>query len=245
MAPMPTSGVDAHRLQNRRQFDAAGMTCRSSRGGNTIEPRQYLGADLADERNIERVRQAVHGMAVESDAIAESLLQSMPEVIAQGAHPIHRLQGRAQARRPCRGRPRAGRSRCPRAGHSHVRRHESAVRAIRRGARTGRRRPWRIELVAGDRQQIDSEFVDSRLEFCRRTALHRCETGRRARGRSRAQSSIGWMVPTSLLACMMLTRIVRGVIALRRSSGSTRPVPSTGRIGHPRAKPLKKSAAAR
>ena len=45
----------------------------------------------------------------------------------------------------------------------------------------------------------------------------------------RLHSAIGWIVPTSLLACMMLTRIVRGVIARRRSSGSTRPKRSTGR----------------
>jgi len=38
----------------------------------------------------------------------------------------------------------------------------------------------------------------------------------------------GYNKPPSLLACMMLTRRVRGVIALRRSLGLIRPIPSTG-----------------
>ena len=49
-------------------------------------------------------------------------------------------------------------------------------------------------------------------------------------------SSIGCMVPTSLLACMMLTRMVRGVIARRTSSGSTRPERSTGTTAYAVAK---------
>ena len=89
-------GRDAHRFQNRRQLDAAGVTRRSRRGRDTIEPRQYLGADPADEGNIERVRQAMRRMSVEDHAITELLLQLLPEVVAQGAHPIH---GRKVARK--------------------------------------------------------------------------------------------------------------------------------------------------
>src|SRR5215472_10900952 len=37
-------GRDAHRLQNRRQLDASGMTRRSRGGRHAIEPRQYLAA---------------------------------------------------------------------------------------------------------------------------------------------------------------------------------------------------------
>ena len=58
----------------------------------------------------------------------------------------------------------------------------------------------------------------------------------------RAHSSIGWIVPTSLFACMMLTRIVRGVIARRRSSGSTRPEPIDRQIGHRAAQSFEKPA---
>jgi len=44
----------------------------------------------------------------------------------------------------------------------------------------------------------------------------------------RAHASMGSIVPTSLFACITLTSTVRGVIARRRSSGSTSPAPSTG-----------------
>ena len=134
-------GRDAHRLQHRRQLDAAGVTCRSRRGRDAIEPRQYLGADPADEGNIERVRQAMRGMAVEDDAIAESLLQLLPKMVAQSRAPAPSAQDRAQARRPCRARPQAAHSPCPRAGRPRVRHRESAVRATRHGARTKRRPP--------------------------------------------------------------------------------------------------------
>src|SRR5215831_11071024 len=42
-------GLYAHRFQDRRQLDTAGMACRPRRGGYIIEPRQYLGANPADE----------------------------------------------------------------------------------------------------------------------------------------------------------------------------------------------------
>ncbi len=42
-------------------------------------------------------------------------------------------------------------------------------------------------------------------------------------------SGTGWTVPTSELACMIEISMVSGRIARRTSSGSTRPVPSTGR----------------
>src|SRR5262249_48711260 len=61
----------AHRLQNRRQLDAAGMACRSSGSGDPIQTRQYLAAKAADERYVERVRQPVRGMTVEDHAVAE------------------------------------------------------------------------------------------------------------------------------------------------------------------------------
>jgi hypothetical protein len=39
---------------------------------------------------------------------------------------------------------------------------------------------------------------------------------------------MGWIVPTSLLAAMMLTSVVRSVSAAATSTGSTRPYRSTG-----------------
>ena len=52
-----------------------------------------------------------------------------------------------------------------------------------------------------------------------------------ARSRTAAAiSAIGSIVPTSLLAVMMLTSVVSRVIARATSTGSTMPWPSTGRI---------------
>src|SRR5262249_44909330 len=62
---------DPHRLQNRRQLDAAGGTPRSGGGGEPIQTGQYLGADAADKGYVERIRQPVRGMAVEDHAVAE------------------------------------------------------------------------------------------------------------------------------------------------------------------------------
>ena len=54
-------------------------------------------------------------------------------------------------------------------------------------------------------------------------------------------SASGWIVPISLLANMIVTRTVLSVIALRTSSGSTRPYWSTGRYVTV-ARPLRSSA---
>src|SRR5262245_29005096 len=63
-------GRDAHRLQNRRQLDASGMTRRSRGGRHAIEPRQYLAAGAAHKGDVEGVRQPVRGMAVENHGAA-------------------------------------------------------------------------------------------------------------------------------------------------------------------------------
>ena len=42
-------GRDTHGRKNRRQLDPAGVTRRSRRGGDTIEPVQYLGTDPTNE----------------------------------------------------------------------------------------------------------------------------------------------------------------------------------------------------
>src|SRR5262245_62102132 len=55
---------DTHGVQNRRQLDPAGVTRRSRRGRDTIEPLQYLGTDPTNACNIDRVRQPSVGMSV-------------------------------------------------------------------------------------------------------------------------------------------------------------------------------------
>jgi hypothetical protein len=82
--------------------------------------------------------------------------------------------------------------------------------------------------VAGDRQKIDAQLIDASWNLANGLGSVGVKRDAVLMGTSGA-SLDGWMVPTSLLACMMLIRIVRGVIALRRSLGATRPVPSTGR----------------
>jgi hypothetical protein len=62
----------AHRLELRRKLHASGMTRRARRGCYPFQPRQYLAADLADEGDIERVRQTMYRMAVEEHAFSKS-----------------------------------------------------------------------------------------------------------------------------------------------------------------------------
>src|SRR5262249_24133186 len=85
-------GRDTHGVQNRRELDPAGVTRRSRRGRDTIEPLQYLGTGPANELNVEPVRQPMGGMSVEPHAISELLLQRLPEAVAQRAHAIHRRE---------------------------------------------------------------------------------------------------------------------------------------------------------
>ena len=53
---------------------------------------QYVRADPADERHVEGVGQPMRGMAVKHDAIAEPILQRLPEAIAQGLDAFHRCK---------------------------------------------------------------------------------------------------------------------------------------------------------
>ena len=81
-----------------------------------------------------------------------------------------------------------------------------------------------LELVSADREQVDAERLDVEVDLRRRLDRVDVRRGRRdAPGRARAISAIGWIVPTSLFASMIETRIVRSVIAASSWSGSTRP----------------------
>ena len=157
---MPTAGVTPIACKHRRQLDPPGMTGRAGRGRHSVESRQDFGADAADERDIERVREPVLRVPVENHTIAEPLLQLLPEPVAQSADPLHRRQvarelaGRAEADREQRafgaGAPPAF---VARAVDQRLEPH-AAAHVQRTDALGG------IELVAGDRQQIDAELVD-------------------------------------------------------------------------------------
>ena len=55
-------------------------------------------------------------------------------------------------------------------------------------------------------------------------------------------SAMGWMDPVSLLACMMVTRIVRGVMALLDVLWVHDPIPVNGQVGHAEATPFQIAA---
>ena len=80
-----------------------------------------------------------------------------------------------------------------------------------------------FELVGGQADQVGAERLE--VEIDPRGRLDGIDVEDDARGpRTRsAISATGWIVPTSLFASMMLTRIVRSVTAASTSSGSTRP----------------------
>ncbi len=98
-------------------------------------------------------------MAIESDAIAKSLLQFHPEVIAQRTHQIHRRKiarkfgclAKADRKQGALG---------ARATTTFVTR--TMNERLKRYAATNEKRThplWRIEFMAGNRKEIDSELV--------------------------------------------------------------------------------------
>ena len=71
MAPIPTSGVTSIAFSTGDSSISTAVTGRAGRGRNAIELRQNLGADPADEGDVQRVRQPMFGMAVECHPVAE------------------------------------------------------------------------------------------------------------------------------------------------------------------------------
>ncbi len=218
---MPTSGGHSHR-------SAARVTARSAPCGrpNRSRPRHRRAVGEspsrpADEGHVEGVGKAMLRMAVQHDAVAEALLQPLPEAVAQAADAGHRCEvlrehtGGAESPR------RATRSRCRHAGPAHDRHRGSAARDRHRDGHRARRRPWARRACArrssAGRRRGRPRWSGS----CRPTGPRRCGKRSRARGAISPISSIGWIVPTSLLACMTLIRMVRGVMARRTASGST------------------------
>src|SRR5260370_291381 len=68
----------AHGGENGRELDPPRMARRTRRCCNTVQLPQYVRANLADERHVESVGQPLCGVAIEHDAIAESILQRPP-----------------------------------------------------------------------------------------------------------------------------------------------------------------------
>ena len=86
-----------------------------------------------------------------------------------------------------------------------------------------------LELVRAERHEVGAERLDIDVDVRRGLdGVDVEEDARCGRGRRSAISAIGWIVPTSLLASITETRIVRSVSAASSWSGSTRPYRSTG-----------------
>ena len=94
--------------------------------------------------------------------------------------------------------------------------------------------PWRtysaptpfgpLELVGAERDEVGAERLDVEVDVRRGLDGVDVEAGRPcASGPGAAISAIGWIVPTSLLASMIETRIVLSLSAASSWSGSTRP----------------------
>ena len=71
-----------------------------------------------------------------------------------------------------------------------------------------------VDLVRGERQQVDVHRVDVDRELADALRRRRCGRARPSRVAILPISAIGWIVPISLLAYMIETRIVLSVIAL-------------------------------
>ena len=165
---MPTSRGDAHRREHRRQGDFAGVAGRAGRGGDFGRTGEDVRADAADERHVERVGQAPVGRTVEDDAIAERHAQALPQCLAhaQGLGSADRrsrnLAGLAKRRREQRALG-AGPPPALVAGAVDERFERNPAPHVERADALRR-----VELVAGEREKVHAEVVDSRFDLADR-----------------------------------------------------------------------------
>ena len=104
-----------------------------------------------------------------------------------------------------------------------ARRRQIGARAGSLCERRARPRPWERRVVAAHAVEVDAQRFHVDGNLAERLNAIDVHAGRRPRGRWRAISAIGCMVPSSLLACMMETSTVSGRRARRTSSGLTTP----------------------
>src|SRR5579875_2962623 len=153
-------GSDAHGLKDRRQRNLTGMASRAGRSGDIRHLRQDLGADMAGKRDVERIRQMAVGMAVEGNAVAESGAKTIPEQVAEalcGRHADPGLSNLAGFAEACR------QQRALRAGAPPALVSGAVDQGLDRNPATdveGAYALRRVDLVAGDREQIDAELLD-------------------------------------------------------------------------------------
>ena len=101
-----------------------------------------------------------------------------------------------------------------------------------------------LELVGAQGEQVDAERLDVEVDVRRRLDGVDARRGRRdGRGPARPISAIGWIVPTSLFASMIETRIVLSVIAALDVVGVDPAVAVDRRARRPRTRTSRGSAA--
>ena len=173
---------------------------------------------------IRRVRDATRAIAIHARR-GNSFEQRRFEAIAKRARCVRRLPRAAcaQVRPPCPCRRCPERFRCRGGGRARRGHRKIAARESCPCARKARRRPWGRKTCA-PRSRADRRRGDShRAEPCLRTAPRRNESTRPLPRRCAPISSMGWIVPSSLFACITVMRTVSGRSARRTSSGSTTP----------------------
>jgi hypothetical protein len=135
------------------------MARRTRRCCHTAQLSQYVRADLADERNVQGIGQAVCCMAIKHNTIAESIVQRLPKAITQSLDVLHRCKVRH-----CRaGRPEPNREQRAFSSGAST---QLVAGAVNEGIQLDAA-PYiesadafgGVELVTSDRQQIDAERV--------------------------------------------------------------------------------------
>ena len=216
----------AHRAQHVRRLERSGRAGRSGRDGDALEierDQQRLGldaveADVASCSGTRRSRIAVDGGARHDgeDAALEPIAQrgrlsrpTRPSCAraSAAATPSPAIAGTfsvpARRLRSCRPPVMCGISRTPRRIHSAP-------------------MPFGPpNLCAGERRADRRRASGPTPESCRPTARRRCERRAPCARAIAASSAIGWIVPTSLLACITETSAVSRRHRLRRARRAT------------------------
>ena len=168
-------------------------------------------------------------MAGRLDAVHGDERREQPVAPGTDLRDERRIARRRGARTPSPSRPRRRRSRCPRAGSAPATRRAAGPGCACPAGSTARPMPLGPSaLWAASATRSAPSASTSRSSHG--------PPGRRRRGAARPDARAprprprrsGWIVPTSLLASITDTTVVRSVIARSMSAGSTRPYRSTG-----------------
>ena len=178
--------AEAHGRQHGRRSRVALMAGRPGGGGDARGGVEHCAAGDAGERDVERVRQHLFGVAVAAHA-GDGRLEAPPEIVAQPAlTPGFRFEVPAGSRR---GGAQAGDrghvlgARPPACSCPAPR---STVPAGCLSARRGPRRRGGVQLVPGDREEVDPQPIDTHRHLAHRLGGVRVDECVALRGPSRS-----------------------------------------------------------